>query len=218
MERTQRIARINALLSRPEGATLAQMMADMEISRATINRDLQLMRDQMNAPIVWDRWREVYRLDTMGEEGPAYMLPGQWLTPAQAYAFLTLNNMVGKIAPALLGPFLNPLRTSLKEMLSRAGFDLYGLDRKIEIDMPAMPAIGDLDFENLADALLHDKPARFVVRTASGLEHELTGTPVKLHISATGWRVDIRHRRSGEAVTVDVAHLQKVIAADERDD
>ena len=84
MERTQRIARINALLSRPEGATMAQLIADLEISRATVNRDLQLMRDQMNAPITWDRWQAVYRLEPNGQAGPTYMLPGQWFTPAQA--------------------------------------------------------------------------------------------------------------------------------------
>ena len=56
MARTQRITRINALLSRPQGATLAQMMEELEVSRATVNRDLQTMRDEMNAPIVWDRF------------------------------------------------------------------------------------------------------------------------------------------------------------------
>jgi predicted DNA-binding transcriptional regulator YafY len=215
MERTQRIARINALLSRPEGATLTQMMADTDVSRATINRDLQLMRDQMNAPIVWERWREIYRLEARGHEGPAYMLPGQWFTPAQAYAFLTLNNMVGKIAPSVLGPFLEPLRGLLKQLLGQTDLPLYGLDRKIEIDMPAMPAIGDLDFENLVDGLLQERPVRLVVRTATGLEHTLSGLPVKLRITANGWTVHVRHPASPEPVTVNVADIRKVIAATE---
>lgn len=164
MGRTQRITRINALLSRPQGASLAQIMGELEISRATINRDLQLMRDEMNAPIVWDRDGGVYRLEPKGNAGPTYMLPGLWLTPAQAYAALTLNNMVEKIAPNVLGPFLEPMRGLLKNTLCEANFPLYGLDRKIEIDMPNMAAIGDLDFSNLVDALIHEQPARFVIR------------------------------------------------------
>jgi len=218
MERSVRITRINALLSRPQGATLAQLIEELGVSRATVNRDLQLMRDQMNAPVVWDRDREVYHLVPQTGAGPAYMLPGRWFTPAQAYAFLTLNNMVERIAPELLGPFLDPMRGSLKQMLYEAGFELYGLDRKIEIDMPAMPTINDLDFENLADALLRSDPARFVVRTASGLEHDLTGTPVKLHITPGAWSVDVRHRATRETVTVDLSTIRKVIAAGERDD
>ena len=168
MERTQRIARINALLSRPQGASLSLLMSELEVSRATINRDLQVMRDGMNAPIVWDSFERVYRLKPNGHAGPAYMLPGLWLKPAQAYAILTLNNMVQKIAPNVLGPFLDPMRGLLKQMLHDAEYKLRGLDRKIEIDMPAMPQIGDLDFENLVEALVNEQPARFVDQERGG--------------------------------------------------
>ena len=37
--------------------------------------------------------------------------------------------------------------------------------------MPTMPAIGDLDFENLVEALINEQQARFTVRTKAGLEH-----------------------------------------------
>ena len=118
----------------------------------------------------------------------------------------------------MLGPFLDPMRGLLKRLLGEADFPLYGLDRKIEIDMPAMPAINDLDFENLADALLHERPARFVVLTASGLAHEQMGTPVKLRITPGTWSVDIRHHATQETVTVDLSTILRVIAAGERDD
>ena len=218
MIRDQRINRINALISRPQGASLAQLMEELEVSRATVNRDLQTMRDGMNAPIVWDRDRRVYRMEPNGNAGPTYMVPGLWLTPAQAYAVLTLNNMVEKIAPNVLGPFLHPMRVLLKQMLCDARFDLHGLDRKIDIDMPAMPAIGDLDFENLIDALINEQPARFTVRTKAGLEHTLSGTPVKLRITAGGWSVQVRHASASEPVTIDVAEIRKVADASERDD
>ena len=218
MARTQRITRINALLGRPQGATLAQLMEELEVSRATVNRDLQTMRDEMNAPIVWDRFERTYRIEPNGNAGPTYMIPGLWLTPAQAYATLTLNNMVEKIAPNVLGPFLMPMRGLLKQLLGEADFPLHGLDRKIEIDMPAMPAIGDLDFENLVEALIQEQPARFVIRTRSGLEHTLSGTPLKLRITASGWSIQVRHRSAAEPVTVDVADIRKVMAATEVDE
>ena len=218
MERTQRIARINALLSRPQGASLTLLMSELEVSRATINRDLQVMRDGMNAPIVWDSFERVYRLEPKGNAGPAYMLPGLWLRPAQAYAVLTLNNMVQKIAPNVLGPFLDPMRVLLKEMLHSAQYKLRGLDQKIEIDMPAMPQIGDLDFENLVEALIHEQSAGFVIKNNEGQEHTLSLMPVKLRITANGWCVDIHHRRSGKTLVVDVAKIVKVIASGEHDD
>ena len=218
MARTHRIARITALLSRPQGASLVQLMAELEISRATVNRDLQELRDQLNTPIVWDRYEGIYRIQPNGNAGPTSMVPGLWLTPAQAYATLTLNNMVEKIAPNVLGPYLEPMRGVLKQMLYEARFDLHGLDRKIEIDMPDMPAIGDLDFANLLVALIQEQPARFVIRNKVGLEHTLSGTPLKLRITASGWTVQVRHRSAAEPVTVDVADIRKVIAATEIDE
>jgi predicted DNA-binding transcriptional regulator YafY len=76
MERSQRITRINAMLSRPEGSSMTQLIDDLQVSRATVNRDLELMRDQMNAPIVWDRDRGIYRIEPTGQAGPTYMVPG----------------------------------------------------------------------------------------------------------------------------------------------
>jgi predicted DNA-binding transcriptional regulator YafY len=218
MARTHRIARINALLSLPQGASMAQLLKELEVSRATVNRDLQTLRDQMNTPILWDRARGTYRIEPKSNAGPTYMVPGLWLTPAQAYATLTLNNMVEKIAPNVLGPFLMPMRGLLKQLLCEADFPLHGLDRKIEIDMPDMPAIGDLDFANLVEALVQEQPAQFVIRTKAGLEHTLTGTPLKLRITASGWSLQVRHRSAPDPLTVDVADIRKVMAANEIDE
>jgi predicted DNA-binding transcriptional regulator YafY len=215
MERSQRIGRINALMRRPQGVTMAQLQDDMEVSRATINRDLQLMRDQMHAPIIWDEQSRCYRFDTQHRDGPAYMLPGLWFSPAQAYAYLTMQNMVEKIAPNLLGPFLYPIRVMLKEMLGEANFPLYGLDRKIEIEMPAMPSLNDLDFSNLLDALVHEQPVGLTLVSRDGCEKTLSGLPVKLKITASGWSVQIQTEDGGEPQTIDVAKIRRVITRDE---
>lgn len=215
MERSQRIGRINALMRRPQGVRMAELQEDMEVSRATINRDLQLMRDQMHAPIVWDEQSRCYRLDTQHREGPAYMLPGLWFSPAQAYAYLTMQNMVEKIAPNLLGPFLDPIRGMLKEMLGKVGFPLYGLDRKIDIDMPAMPSLNDLEFSNLLEALVHERPIQLTLATPAGRAETLNGMPVKLKITANGWSVQIQTEAAAERMVIDVAQIRKVVAGDE---
>lgn len=212
MEKPQRIARINVLLRQPQGVTMAQLMEDLSVKRATVNRDLALMRDQLHAPIVWDRDRGVYRLEAENHTGPAYMLPGLWFTPQQAYAFLTMQNMVEKIAPNLLGPFLYPIRVMLKEMLGNADFQLYGLDKKIEIDMPAMPTLGDLDFSILLEALVNDQPVRLTLVTQAGNDETLVGLPVKLRISAAKWVVDVRLEASEPPLKIDVGHIRKVVA------
>lgn len=212
MKKPQRIARINVLLRRPQGVTMAQLMEDLSVKRVTVCRDLDLMRDQMHAPIVWDRGRGVYRLEAENQTGPAYMLPGLWFTPQQAYALLTMQNMVEKIAPNLFGPFLEPMRGMLKLMLLNADFQLYGLDKKIEIDMPAMPTLGDLDFSILLEALVNDQPVRLTLLTPAGLEETLAGWPVKLRIAADKWVIDIRPEPSDTPLKIDVGRIRKVVA------
>lgn len=217
MERSQRINRINALLQRPQGARMDELMGDLEVSRQTINRDIQLMRDQMNAPIVWDRYDHSYRLEKNGPVGPAYTLPGAWFTPTQAYAFLTLNNMVEKIAPMLLGPFLNPMRGALKQMLGDAEFRLYGLDRKIQIDMPEVPKIGDLDFSNMIDGLLNEECVRLEFKAVEGGDQTLHCKPLKLHISPERWLLDVQVAGSEAHKQIDLASVVKVAAESEQD-
>lgn len=211
MEKPQRIARINVLLRQRQGVTMAQLMEDLSVTRATINRDLALMRDQMHAPILWDRYDGVYRLEAEKQTGPAYMLPGLWFTPQQAYALLTMQNMVEKIAPNLLGPFLEPMRGMLKEMLWKADFELYGLDKKIEIDMPAMPTLGDLDFSILLEALVNDQPVRLTLVTPAGKEETLAGLPVKLRIASDRWVIDVRPESGDTPLKIDVGQIRKTV-------
>lgn len=188
MERSHRIARITALLSRPRGVTMTELIQELESSRATINRDLELMRSQMNTPIVWDRETYSYRIDSSPAVGTRYMLPGMWLTPEQAYAFLTLNNMVEQMAPSLLGPFLDPMRSMLKEMLGRSDLPLYGLNKKIEIQSPQVPALSDKVFGVLINCLLHDEGVEMSYRPHPGSEPETLQCLIKrIRILPSGW-------------------------------
>lgn len=199
----QRIARINLLLSRPRGASMEELVKDLEVSRATVKRDIAYMRDQMNAPILWDRQQRSYRLKQgVAYAGPTYMVPGLWLSPAQAYAYLTLHNMVEKIAPSLLGPFIDPLRGTLKTLLCEADFPMYGLNRKIHIEMPPMPDLDDRSFSELVDALLHDAPV--IIETRTG--EILRGIPRRLDIAGSHWTLSIE-TESGKGCKLDVAEL-----------
>lgn len=207
MNRSQRITRINALLQRHQGAGMDELMGDLEVSRATICRDLEAMRDQMNAPIVWDREARKYRLSEHGTVGPTYMVPGLWLSPAQAYAYLTLHNMVEKIAPNLLGPFLEPMRGTLKQMLGECGFQMYGLDKKIEIEMPVMPALHDLDFDTLLEALLLGKS---VCIESKGFSSPIQGVPQKLKITDKSWLLILDVPDARRTVELDVAEILTV--------
>lgn len=207
MERSHRIARITALMSRTSGVTMAQLLEELEASRATINRDLELMRSQMNTPIVWDREDNSYRIDSSPTHGTRYMLPGIWLTPEQAYAFLTLNNMVEQMAPSLLGPFLEPMRCMLKEMLGRAEVPLYGLNRKIEIQSPKVPALSDKVFGTIINCLLQEEGVMIVYAASPDSEPEMVCCTIKrLRILPDGWTL-ILEINAKEEIEIDASHV-----------
>lgn len=211
MSQSHRIARINAMLQAGRGVTMAQLREDLRVHRSTICRDLDFMRDQLNSPIVWDQRQGVYQLEEGTYAGPVTELPGLWFTPQQAYAFLTMQNMVEKIAPNLLGPFLYPIRVMLKEMLGKTDFQLYGLDKKIDIDMPAMPTLGDLDFSNLLEALVNDLAVRLTLVKPDGTRKAVEGMPVKLRIAPDRWVIEVRQEFGDKPLKIDVGQIQKVV-------
>ncbi len=133
----------------------------------------------------------------------------------KAYKNRYLLGEFEKIAPNLLGPFLDPMRSMLKQMLCEAKFPLYGLDKKIDIDMPAMPTLGDLDFSILLEALLNNQAVRITLLTEAGAEASASGLPVKLQIAADKWVISLRPESCRDVLKIDVGQIIKVVAMSE---
>ncbi len=80
MVRTERFYRIDQLLRNQRSVSLRQLIDNLEVSRATVRRDLEYLRDRIGAPLVWDRNLRGYRYDTNSDEAPRQPLPGLWLS------------------------------------------------------------------------------------------------------------------------------------------
>ena len=71
MDRTERFYRIELLIKRQAGVSFEQLLSELEVSPATLKRDLQYLRDRMDAPIVYARDENVYRFaDARGRPRP----------------------------------------------------------------------------------------------------------------------------------------------------
>jgi predicted DNA-binding transcriptional regulator YafY len=55
MDRTERFYKIDQMIHDRKLVPFVDLMAALEVSRATLKRDLEYMRNRLNAPIVWDR-------------------------------------------------------------------------------------------------------------------------------------------------------------------
>ena len=80
VDRTERFYRIDRLLRESRSVTLERFLDELSVSRATFKRDLEYMRDRLNAPIEWDRDAGGYRFSEQLKGSLEYELPGLWLS------------------------------------------------------------------------------------------------------------------------------------------
>ena len=93
---TERLYKIEQMLSESGALPIKTMLERLEISRATFKRDLDYLRDRLHAPIVWDRAVSGYRFDGSAgrgtRAGPRHELPGLWFN----FGFAMPGHLSGK--------------------------------------------------------------------------------------------------------------------------
>jgi len=133
MNQTERYYRIDQLLQERGTVSFQDLQRELEVSRATLRRDLTYMKDRLNAPIVYDRDAEGYRFE-QAARGPRYQLPGLWFTAGEALALMTMHEMLESLdTGGLLGPQVRPLMARLTAMLDSASTSSREMLRRIRI-------------------------------------------------------------------------------------
>ena len=120
MDRTERFHKLDLLLSERKALSFSVLQAQLEVSPATLKRDLQYMRDRLHAPIVWDRDAGGYRYEKSDDvaAGSQFELPGLWFNASEIHALLTMQHLLAKLdSGGLLGPHIAPLAARLAQML-----------------------------------------------------------------------------------------------------
>ena len=191
MDRTERFCKIDQLLQERQCVALEVMLDALGVSRATVIRDLEYLRDRLNAPIVWDRERRGYRYETRGKGSPRYALPGLWLNASEAHALLTMEQLLANLQPGLLGPHIEPLRARIRMLLDAGDHSVEAVAKRIRLLQIAARSVEPGHFPLVATALLARK--RLAVRhhnrkTDETLERELS--PQRLVYYRDNWYLD----------------------------
>ncbi|MBX9871109.1 MAG: YafY family transcriptional regulator [Burkholderiaceae bacterium] len=152
MDRTERFYKIDSLLQAHRVVPVDQMLAELEVSLATFKRDIEYMRNRLNAPIEWDRDAGGYRYAT----GAALQqnLPGLWFNASEAYALLMMQALMAEIQPGLLGAHLEPLRARLRAVIEAGQHPAADVESKVKLLTVAARPVPDKYFELVASALL----------------------------------------------------------------
>jgi predicted DNA-binding transcriptional regulator YafY len=154
MRQTERYYRIDQLIRSRGVISFKALQNELEVSRATLTRDLAALRDRFNAPIVFDRDRGGYSLGR-GDVGPQYELPGLWFSDREIHALLTMHRMLEELGTGgLLGGQVGPLVARLETLLGQAGTGSQAVRDRVRIVPAQNRPVAPRFFELVGSALV----------------------------------------------------------------
>lgn len=157
MSMNERIFIIDQMLTEHRVATIPQLLKKLEISPATLKRDLALMRDRMQAPIVFDKELGGYRYEKQGN-APQFELPGLWFSADEIHALLTMHHLLSDLdTGGLLGAHIKPLLSRLTALLGTADNPVEEIKKRVRIEMMNVRHVRLEHFEVVGSALLKRK-------------------------------------------------------------
>lgn len=154
MDRSERFYKIDQMLTARHVVPVDDFLAELDVSLATFKRDLEYLRDRLNAPILWDRDAGGYRYDVQRNTGPAFALPGVWFNASEVHALLLIQKLLQDIHPGLLGPQIEPLQTRLKALLGSADHSTEEVEKRFRMIHAAKRITPLKYFEVIASATL----------------------------------------------------------------
>jgi predicted DNA-binding transcriptional regulator YafY len=158
MGRTERFYKLELLLRSRGCVSFAALQAELDVSPATLKRDLQYLRDRLNAPITYDAAHNGYRFAAAQAEAgdaPRHELPGLWFSENEIHALLTMHQLLaGLDDDGVLARHLQPLMEKLQGMLGTDAGAARELMRRVKVIGTARRRVPSRHFELLGSALL----------------------------------------------------------------
>jgi len=195
MKKTARLYKIELLIRQRGSVSFAQMLEALEVSPATLKRDLEYLRDQLGAPIKYDRDSNGYRFaaGTDAWRGEKHELPGLWFSERELYSLLMAQQLLsGLDADGTLNRHLQPLLDRIHELLGPAGeTDAKALMKRVKIVSALHRPVPPECFERMGEALMRRRQLhlRYLTR-ARGEVGEREVSPQRLVHYKNTWYLD----------------------------
>jgi predicted DNA-binding transcriptional regulator YafY len=185
----ERIYRIDHLLNDRKLVSFQELLDRLEISPATLKRDLAYMRDRLNAPIVYDKELNGYRFEANTE---SYSLPGLWFTPEEIYALLAMDHLLGNLdASGLLGKQIKPLQSRLLAMLDSTDNSLEEIRKRVKIEKIGARKLDYDFFQEIGMSLVKRKRLSIEYQSRSKDEYTIREiSPQRIIYYRDNWYLD----------------------------
>jgi predicted DNA-binding transcriptional regulator YafY len=156
MDRTERFYKIELLIRNRGSVPFVDLMDELGVSRATLKRDLEYLRERMDAPIVYDRDSNGYRFnaDARDARQTRHELPGLWFSEREIHALLTMHQLIeGLDEGGVLARHLQPLLDKLHTMLGASDAEAREMVKRVRVMGAARRPVVPQFFETLGTAL-----------------------------------------------------------------
>ena len=201
MNQTERFYKIEQLLRDRSVVRFQELMDALEVSRATLKRDLAFLRDRLNASIVFDHEAGGYRFDNSSKPvGKPYELPGLWFSADEIHALLTMHHLLSNLdTGGLLAPHIKPLLSRLTALIGTTDNPAEEVVKRIRILSIGARQMHIEHFQSIGSALLRRKRLKIVYR-ARGKDEKTARivSPQRLIHYRNNWYLDAWcHLRDG---------------------
>lgn len=196
MDRTERFYRILNLLNTRRAVPREAFLRTLEVSAATFKRDLEYLRDRLDAPVVWDRELRGYRLATAPGR---FQLPGLWLTQGELLSMVVAETMLAELEPALIGETLRPLRDQMERLVSELPLSVGDFRDRLRFVGATRRPVCQKVLRALLEALVSRRQLQMTYLTRGrGADTTRTVSPQRLVRYRDNWYLDAWcHLREG---------------------
>ncbi len=154
MGMNERIYIIDQMLAERRFVTISQLLERLEVSLATLKRDLNVLRDRMQAPIIFDKELGGYRYEKQ-DQASKFELPGLWFSAEEIHALMTTHHLLSNLdTGGLLGGHIKPLLSRLTALLGAADNSIEEIQKRVRIEMMNVRRVRLDHFEIVGSALL----------------------------------------------------------------
>jgi predicted DNA-binding transcriptional regulator YafY len=217
MSEVVRLYRYKSLLSNRTAVSADDLMTALEVSRATLRRDISKLRDQLHVPIEFNRELGGYQIAKGHTDNE---LPGLWFSQEEILSLVTIQHLLEQLEPGLLGAKLKPLQTRLNQLMDKHGLASQDVAQRIRLVHAGKRKVVAKSFELVAAATFAAKRLKiWHFNRQNGITSEREVSPQRLVHYRDNWYLDAwcHLRDDVRSFSIDAITKLEVMDADAKE-
>lgn len=191
MTRTARLYRLERLIKAQGEMSFRALIDALEVSPATLKRDLAYLRDQLGAPIEYDRYANAYRF-VEPARGERHELPGLWFEEKELYSLLMAHQLLSELdGDGVLNRHLQQLLDRIHGLLGTSEDEAKAILHRVRIIGAGRRQVASQHFERVGEALVKRRRLRlrYLTRARRDVSEREVSPQRLLHYRST-WYLD----------------------------